>query len=273
MEEKDRVTELLEEEEQDLTTEDVEDDPDKTKSTVDKSNEDENPEGDEKPEKTKQTREENAKFAELRRQKAELEKEKKELEAKVQKANFNAKKDGVSKATLEGIGLDTIETEEDLVLATAYDNAIAEGSEDPLKDAIKVQREHIRKTAEKTRSEEEARKATIELIKQDQANFKEKFGMETSEVYGKDERFMALFGDLLQPGNFTQLYTRYKEAFPDESSDEEAKNKGALPTAGNKAKKKTTKKELHELDDDEFLKAWNEKYSNQPLERGNKRCQ
>lgn len=216
----------------------------------------------EEKDKKKQTREENAKYAELRRKQAELEKKNKELEAEVTKASFNAKKEGITKETLASVGLDAIETESDLILAKAYDKAIADGSEEPLKDALKAQRDHSRQEAEKTRTKTEQENAVKQAIIDDQVAFKKKFGIETSAVYGKDERFMKIFGDLLKPGNFTSLYEKYKGIFPDEEGEDEetAKGKGTFPTPQNKAPKKQTKKELHELDDDEFLAAWNKKY-------------
>ncbi len=259
---KKKVEEIIDDENKDLTDEDVTTDPQNEDPNVEKSNEDDNPEGNKKPDKTKQSREENARFAELRRKNAELEKKNKELEAEATKASFNAKKEGITKETLASVGLDAIETESELILAKAYEKAIADGSEEPLKDALKAQRDYNRQEAEKTRTKTEQENAIKQAIIDDQLAFKKKFGIETSAVYGKDERFMKIFGDLLKPGNFTSLYEKYKGIFPDEEGEDEetAKGKGTFPTPQNKAPKKQTKKELHELDDDEFLAAWNKKY-------------
>ncbi|MCK9235195.1 MAG: hypothetical protein M0Q41_10755 [Bacteroidales bacterium] len=257
---KKKVEEIINDEKKDLTNEDVTEDPKKDDpNSVDDPEKGKNPDEEQEAEKKKQSREENARFAELRRKNAELEKKNKELEEEAVKASFDAKKENISKATLASIGLDAIETEDDLLLARAYDNAVASGSEEPLRDAVKVQREHMRKRAEKVREEEQARKAMEEKVKQDQIEFKKKFGIETADVMKNDKKFVALFGDLIEPGNFTKLYTRFKTEYPDESG-EDGKNKGIIPNSSNKQTLKPPKKELHELDGDEFLKAYNEKY-------------
>lgn len=251
---------VIESDEEDLTDEDLdvkgeEDSEDgKSDQLVEKKN----------PSKKRQTKEENHYFAELRRKNEELEKKNKELEGKISEADFKARVKVVATETLTELGLDSIEDEYDLTLCEEYEKAVKKGSENPILDAQKVYRSRVK--AEKKRiAEAEKRKAEEESVEvenkkkveADKLAFKEKYGITTKEALSNDE-FMKMYGDFISYGNLTELYGKYL-VLTKKEKDEEAKRMGVIPNSNTRASKTNTS--ISDLEGEEFLKAFNEKYN------------
>lgn len=262
-----KLKDVLDEEEKDLQETDItgeeDETPPKDDGTATETESDEGKstdDGEKTPPKKRQTRETNAYYAELRRKNERLEREKKELETKVNEADFEARKKVVPKTVLESIGLEKIETQDDLMLAEAYKTADEAGDDNPLKTAMQTLRNMQKEKQEAERKLADEQAKNYEAVVKDQIEFKKKFGIETKDAL-KDERFVNLYKDLIKHGNFTELYTRYKEAFPDDkpndNEDLENAKKASIPPLPS-GKKSPPPKKLHELEGDEFLKAWNE---------------
>ena len=210
----------------------------------------------------KQSRDENAKYADIRRRNKELEKENQELKEKVSRADFNGRKKAISSETLDALGLDAIEDEDDLFRCETYEKAIKRDSDNPLLDVEKAYTQRVKAERKKREDEIKVKEENERLLREDQANFLKKFGKETSEVL-KDKRFMALFGDKITYGNFTELYSRYVEAFElkEKEDEEQSKKMGQIP--GSNTKPNNTHQSINDIDDDEaFLKAFDAKYHN-----------
>lgn len=187
----------------------------------------------------KQTREENSYWAEQRRkwdaEKKELVEKNKNLEKEKNEVGYNTRKDLISKSVLEDLGLDSISNEDDLILCENYKKAVDKGEDEPIAAAYKsLYKEQKAKHVEALKTKENDEKVN-RLIAEDQKQFKEKFGISTSEAL-KDENFKKLFGDLIEAGNFTKIYGIYKSVKPTDSQDikVEAKKQGILPSSSSR---------------------------------------
>lgn len=241
---------VVEDEDIDLNDEDLEDEeveePDQPKT-----------DSPEEPKKT-QTREENKRFAELRRKNDELQRKNNDLEIKVKEADFNGRKKAISNDALADLGLDSIEDDDDLFLCEEYEKAVKRGSDNPALDANKAYRNKVRKEQQAKNKEETEKTEQAKKVNEDRANFKKKFGIDTSEAL-KDEEFMAVFGDMIGYGNMTDLYTKYKSLVNrEEAEKEEAKNMGTLPNSSTTQKRHN--KSLNDLEGEDFLKAFEKRY-------------
>lgn len=228
---------------------------------IDLSDEDLNDESDQLEEKKstkQQSREENKYYADLRRKNDELQKKNKDLEVKVKEANFNGRKNSVSNDALIDLGLESIETEDDLFLCEEYEKAVKRGAENPALEANKAYRDKVRKEQQAKNKEETQKNEQIQKINEDKINFKNKFGIETSEAL-KDEKFMSVFGDMISYGNMTDLYSKYQLLVDREEADkEEAKKMGTLPNSSTNTHRRS--KLLSDLEGDDFLEAFQKRY-------------
>ena len=212
--------------------------------------------------KAKQSRKENAKYAELRRKNAELERENKELKTKVSTAHFDGRKNVVSQDTLDALGLERIEDEDDLFRCEIYEKAIKDDVDNPLKEVERAYAQKIKEEKKRRTQEVETQEKNEKLLRDDQIAFKKKFGFETSEALN-DKRFMALFQDRITYGNLTELYTRYNEVFSAYQKEEENKAKvmGKIPNSNSKPQPK--KESINDIaSDEDFLKAYDALYHN-----------
>ena len=172
-------------------------------------------------------------------------------------AAFEVKKDYVKPDTLRELGLDSIETEDDLALAEAYEKAVADGEENPVAVAYRTLRNRDAE-ARRQRDEQEAERARLRAsIAKEQADFKKEFGVETWEVMdGGNSEFAKKFGHLIRPGNFAELYRVYR-SYTQEGRDA-AKAKGVPPTNGGNPPAKP--KDVSEMDREEFDAYFHTKY-------------
>lgn len=215
--------------------------------------------------KKTQSKEENHYYAELRRKNEELQKKNKDLEVKANEADFNARAKVISKDTLNELGIDSIEDEEDLILCEEYEKAIKKGLDNPVLEAQKAYRNKIKADKAKTLQEEEEKQKAIKTqneqvkkVEEDKIKFKEKFGITTKEAL-KNEDFMKIYGKFIDYGNLTELYGTYLSIIGDSKDKEEAKKKGVIPFSNSKAS--SSRKSINDLDGEEFLKAFDEKYN------------
>lgn len=213
----------------------------------------------EKTSKKTQSREENKFFADLRRKNAELEKKNKELEVKANEADFNARKKAISRETLDELGIDSIEDENDLLLCEEYVKANNKGVENPILEANKALRKKIREDNSKLSAAEKEEESNKLKVQKDKEELKRKFNIDSQEVL-KDKKFMALFGDMISYGNLTYLYEKYLSinTMKDEDFENESKQMGVIPNSSSRNKK--AEKSINDLDGDDFLKAFKEKY-------------
>lgn len=252
-----KVEEEIEETEDETLTDD-----DLDETDIEKDSDDHTVEKDEVDNpKKRQSNEENKYYAEMRRRNKLLEKENEDLKSKVTKADFEARKKAISKDTLSELDLDGIEDENDLLLCETYEKAEKNGSENPVLDANKALRAKIRADEQKRISEEKTANENRKKLAEDRAEFKKKYGIDTSEAL-KDPVFVKLYGDMISYGNMTELYSRYltvKSKSEEDKDDETAKNMGKIPNSS--AKKTNNHKSINDLDGEDFLKAFDEKYN------------
>ena len=193
-------------------------------------------EGDQKPNPPKQTRETDAANAERRRrEKAREEARRAEREAEIRRqAVFEVESGQVTSGELQELGLEKVETEEQLFLVKSLRKAKAAGVENPqavaYQDLFKKQQSERAEAAAQAEATRQAEERSKKVVAEDQANFKTKFGKTTAEVIKNEPEFMRLFGDLIGEGNFTKLYTAYTELRQNQSNV--AKREGSFPTNG-----------------------------------------
>lgn len=204
-----------------------------------------------------QSHEENRFYAALRRKNAELEKKNQELEVKATEADFNARKKVIPGDVLNDLGIDYIEDDLDLLLCEEYLKAKDKGSENPILDANKILSAHIRKEKQKESAKRKAQKENEDLVLKDKEEFKKKFEIDASEAL-KDPKFMELYGDMISYGNMTSLYERYQKFMHSKEMDEEARKMGSIPHSS--TRKASKEKSINDLEGEEFLKAFNDKY-------------
>jgi len=197
------------------------------------SQEDNNP-PDPKPKKS-QTKEESAYFARMRKENRELKERMAKLEEEKKQSEFNAKASRFSEDTLSELGIDKIETEDDMLLAESYKEALKKGSTNPIADAYKAlrnkQSEQLREATAKKSAEEENKKK----VSDDQIAFKKAYGIDTKQAL-QDERFKKMYGKFITYGNLTELYGMYQENVlkPEQAQrqiEEKAKDMGTVPSS------------------------------------------
>ena len=244
MEEKETKEVMTDEE---ITEKDIEESDDTSKT--------EEPAKEEKQGKT-QSREDDAKFAKLRRQIESLQKENKTLASQIEEARFGAKKSAVSQQTLADLGIDKIENDDDLFLCQEYENAKKRGSENPLLEANKAFRKRVIEKEAEIKAQKDEEKKFTEKILAEKENLKKTYGVESSELI-KNEEFMSLFGEKALDGNLTEYYGKYIGLINKYKKDNStSKVQGKLPTST--GKKLST--DILDLEGKDFLKAWDEEY-------------
>lgn len=205
-----------------------------------KKDEENNP--DKKPEpaeKPKQNRQENANFAKLRRELEEKEKRIKELEAKATNAAYETRKGIIPFDVLNELGLEEIGDEYDLLLAEEYMKASKKGEENPLliahkkvSEKFKTEKKELTSKQEQDAAKSKQEKENVEKVAADAAEFKKKFGFQSSEIVkDKNSLFMKIYGKQIDYGNLTELYTQFKALGLDglEESEGDGKNKAVPP--------------------------------------------
>lgn len=253
MEEKEKAVVKDEPETEDIDESDVEEN--EEGNEAEKEPEEEGAEAKETP-KRKQSRKEDAYFAEQkRRQRKSAESEEQRIR---REAEFDVKKGLVASETLSELGLDAVETEDDLYLAERYDDAVREGDPNPTASAYKALRAKKREDEKADAEEREAEEGRKREIAKDQAEFAKQYGKTTAEALAEnDGEFKRLFGEFIAPGNFTKLYGAYRKMKDAES--EEAKAKSSVPTGGSSSGKKE-EKDVDDMTPEEFRAYWDRKY-------------
>lgn len=241
----------------DLDEDDLEDDEDDKKSS-----DEEDDKKFKKESKKPQSRQENAKYAALRKRNKELESKVSDLEVKVTKADFNAEKKVIRQSTLDDLGLDSIEDEDDLLLCKEYEKAEKRGSDNPIKDANMAYRKAMREKQAKASEQEVKDRELKEAVAKDSKDFYETYKITPAQAL-QDEDFVEAYGDLIEAGNLTKLYGKYKaltksKDVEDDQDSKVAKKMGTIPTSSKQTKKQET---LLDLDGDKFLEAFRKKYN------------
>ena len=204
----------------------------------------------------KQGRKTDAQYAEERRQrKAREEAKQKAREEEIRRqAVFEVKSGQVTAEELKELDLDKVEDEDQLFLVESLRKAKADGVENPQAEAYRAlfKKQTAGKGEAKAKAEaEKAEKEKITaLVAEDQKNFKAKYGKTTADVLENEPEFKELFGNSLQPGNFTSLYTAYTALKKNQSDT--AKKQGSFPTGASGDSQGNGQTET----DDEFKKRW-----------------
>lgn len=206
----------------------------------------------------KQSREEDAKFAEERRKrKARDEARQKAREEEIRRqAVFEVKSGQVTADELSELGLDKVEDDDQLFLVESLRKAKADGNENPLAKAYQdlYRKKSVERAEAKAKSDAEkaVEEKRMKMVAQDQANFKAKFGKTTAEVVKNEEEFMNLFGNMLDAdkANFTELYTAYTTL--KKSNSDTAKKQGSFPTNPSGSQGSSSEEES----DEDFKKRW-----------------
>ena len=174
-------------------------------------------EGDNGKPKTKQTREEDARYAEMRRQNEKLQREIEEY----RKRDIER----VSDKALNDLNLkrEDLNDEDNARLVKAYEKAVAEGVENPVGYAYRS--EYARSQEAKKKSAEEGAN-----IRKDIEDFKKMYGSKVyNEIMEPESAFQKKLGKKLRPGNLCDLYDTYMLTIGEEP-------KAAKPTEIDKAK-------------------------------------
>lgn len=210
--------------------------------------------------KKKQSKASNSFYAELRRKNAELEQKNKQLEVEVANSDFNTRKKMISSEVLEELDIQSIEDENDLILCEEYVKSVKKGEDNPILEANKALRRKIKADKEELMKQEKIELEQKKAVEEDRIKFKKKYGIETSEVT-ENEDFMSIFKDQISFGNLTSLYEIYLR-MQDKLKKEEniSKSMGVIPKTSTRASTNTTKS-LNDLDGEDFLKAFKERYS------------
>lgn len=161
--------------------------------------------------KKPQSREENHEYAERRRaEKAKSE----EIERAKKEATFEAKKGFIPKDTLDELGLDSLEDENDLYIAEEYEKAKREGDENP---KARAYRALYLKSREEAKQKAEAEKAKAESTKEAQnlqSDFEKKHGVSlTSVISDTSSGFMQEVGRFVGGGSLSEYYKNFDEAY------------------------------------------------------------
>lgn len=199
--------------------------------------------------KRKQSREDDSRFAELRRENERL---KKELAKSQQKAQ-----NGITDNALADLGFsrDDLRDEDNMSIAELYMKAKADGEANPIGYAYQ---QHYKAQREaKINAEAEARKKNDEeneisrLIEKDKSDFLAKYSREElAEAMDENSEFRQLFGDQVHVGNVEKMYSIYRKMVKGE--DTKAKSKGILPNASGNSVAKPEDKPVDQMTNDEY---------------------
>lgn len=213
----------------------------------------------ESEEKKTQSREENSKFADIRRTKKENENLKKE-NSELKEALRNLKNNSIDRETLEDLGIENVDNEEDYKKASKYQKYKKEGEINPkektfeelYKELLADKKKQDEALAEKVKNKE--------LIEEDTKNFKKTFNKNIKEVF-EDKDFMDAYGSLLKYGNLTELYSSYQalKTTLEKNARDSKKAKGTLPQAD---KLNSGEKPYTKMSWEEKVKYLDSKYKN-----------
>lgn len=216
---------------------------------------------------TKSNRAKDSHYAELRRKNEELAKENERLKSEAKKAEFAGKASAVPKYVLEDLGLDSIDTEENLKLANAFLEAEANGSADPkgeaykkMYDEMKAEESKKQKEAEAAAKEKEEGKKALIALKSD---FIKEFGEEEykSQILDENSAWRKGIGKYASADTLIPMYREYKSSL--EATKEAGKQK-AMDLGGGflgqQSAKSSIETNVFKMSEKEFNEYWNKKY-------------
>lgn len=210
-----------------------------------------------KPER-KQSREQDAIYAERRRN-AKAEAEQRERDERIRKqAEFDVKSGMVTEDELKDLGLGKVEDEDQLYLVERLREAKSKGEEDPVAWAyrqlyVKTSKEKAEAAKEEQEAKETERKQA-ETIAKEQSDFKAKHGKTTGEVLRDEPDFKAFFDKYGKPGTFEDCYATFHTIKGD--VEQKAKKMGIPPISGTGKGNSDVSQET----DEQFLKRTQERY-------------
>lgn len=204
--------------------------------------------------------EENARYAQMRRENEEL---KKRLDAMQ-----SEKRENITEQALKDLGLtrDDLKDEDNMAIASEYTKALAKGEQDPIayayKTAYKRTQEAKRKASEETAKEAKAKEETAKKVRADADSFKERYpNVNINDLVKEGSEFNELFGDVPDIiGNVTKYYGKYLKMKGDtaqtKKTTEADKAKSQPYTGGNNSNsdggRKLTKDEILRLPQKEY---------------------
>lgn len=205
-------------------------------------------------EKKSQTREENSKFADIRRTKKENERLKEKV-SKLEEDLRNLKNTSIDRDTLEDLGLENVNDDNSYRVAKKYQDYKKDGNinakektyEELYKELLGEKEEQ-----EKAKNEEIKRK---ELIEEDAKKLKKVYNITPKEAFA-DKNFMDAYGNLIKYGNLSDLYGSYmavKNAY-EKGIREKQKEKGSLPTSESNSGGEKTYLQMSKEERNKYLK-------------------
>lgn len=202
----------------------------------------------------------NAYYARLRREKKALQEEVEQLRREKSEAAFKARAERVSTDALTDLGIDKVETEEQLFLTEAYEEAVKKGSLNPTAEAYKKLSEKRFEDHKKLQEENDNKAKDIQLMNEDSANFEKRYGKPV-QTATQDPMFVKMFGKDIKVGEVTEKYQEYldiKQSIINEYKsanqlEEDSKKMGSYPMGGT-SNKATTDEDPMNLTGEAWLK-------------------
>ena len=200
-----------------------------------------------KPEsKPKQSRAENAKYADMRR--AQKEKEKREAEIQEaekrgqQQAEIEFRKKAITSDDLKELGLENVDDDRDLFLAEKYREAKAKGSEDPKLDAYQALTNRYRIEVDEAKKQAKMEAERNKKAYDDAVSFKKAYGKAPEQIMNDDPNFKEFFDRFGEIGKCTDCYQTYlkiRSLGPNQKpkDDEASKKAGAYPSTSSGSSK------------------------------------
>lgn len=206
--------------------------------------------------KKKQSREKNSFYAEQRR-KAKEERERKETETRIRKqVVFEVKKENVKKDELDSLGLNSVETDDDIFLVESYRKSKSEGSENPEAEAYRSLREKKIAEAKEAETKKAKEEEYLQQIAKEQEEVKGKYGKTCKQILDEEPNFKDFLDSFGKEKTFIECYEYFNANIKKAKSEErEESKKTATPptsTSGSSNGKTNKTKET----DEEFKARW-----------------
>lgn len=202
----------------------------------------------------KQSREDNAYYAQMRRErKAEEERKRKaELDEARRQGALSERKKFVKPDELSALGLTQAESEDELYLVDRYREAQSKGDDNPVAYAYRELSGLKSKALDDVRRRETEAVEASKAIREDAKAFADKYGKTIPEAFQSDKGFADFFDKYGKRGNATECYADYLRLTGGDAGKaaSDGKSQGTFPLGKAGGKPAEPKRET----DEEFLK-------------------
>ena len=203
----------------------------------------------------KQSRKDNAYYAELRRarQAEEERKRKAEIQRAREQAALEERAKHVKREETSALGIEKAESEDELFLVDAYREGQEKGYDNPIAYAYRKLSEKQSEQISDMRRESEEAKQRSDAVTKDAQDFASKFGKPLLQVLQQDKGFTKFFDKYGSQGHATDCYADYLALIGGDKAgakaEEEAKRNGSFPFVSGGNPKAAARRET----DEEFL--------------------